>query len=574
MSSTSRRSEGPSTELELVLLWVAIATVALLVLVGTAAAHLAVALSGAHERLPRNPAALVLDLVKGRVRWPAGATVITGGLLAALVTAAGAVGWRLRSWRRGHVDRAARWMGKGSEIARLSARAAGGVAARLGVESRGLPLARAVLGGGVLYAGWEDVCVDVWGPRTGKTTSRAIPSILAAPGAVLVTSNKRDVVDASRDPRAEVGEVWVFDPQEIAEEPAGWWWNPLSYVTDEVRATELADVFVLSSRDPGARTDAFFDTAGQNLLAALLLAAALDRRALTQVYLWLTSPNDDEAVHILRERGYEILAAALQAQINAPEKQRGGVFGTAQEMCSCLTNRHAMRWVTAAAADTRPQFSPHDFAASTDTLYSLSKEGKGSCAPLVTALTLAVCEAAEELAKRSTGGRLAVPMVVVLDEAANVCRWRKLPDLYSHYGSRGICLLTILQSWSQGVEVWGKDGMSKLWSAATIKVYGGGVSEVEFLEQLSRLIGDFDLQSRSVTHAPRPGGRSVSRSVRRERILDVADLGSLPAGRIVVFASGSKPTLARSIPWMTGPDAARIRASIATHDPAARTTAR
>jgi hypothetical protein len=28
-------------------------------------------------------------------------------------------------------------------------------------------------------------------------------------------------------------------------------------------------------------------------------------------------------------------------------------------------------------------------------------------------------------------------MLVVLDEAANVCRWKNLPDLYSHYGSRG-----------------------------------------------------------------------------------------------------------------------------------------
>ena len=432
----------------------------------------------------------------------------------------------------------------------------------------GLPIARSVSGGQWLYAGWEDVSVDVWGPRTGKTTSRAIPSILAAPGAVLVTSNKRDVVDATRDPRADTGRVWVFDPQSISGEPAGWWWNPLGYVSDEVRAMELADVFALASRDPGARTDAFFDTAAQNVIAEFVLAAALDGRALTQVYLWLTSPNDDEAVLILREHGHQILAASLQAQINAPEKQRGGVFGTAQEMCAFMTNRQAMTWVTPENHDPRSQFDPAAFAVSTDTLFSLSKEGKGSCAPLVTAMTSAVCEAAEDVAKRSPAGRLPVPLVVVLDEAANVCRWRKLPDLYSHYGSRGICLLTILQSWSQGVEVWGKDGMSKLWSAATIKVYGGGVSEVDFLEHLSRLIGDFDLQNRSVTRAARQGGRSTSHSVRRERILDVADLGSMPQGRIVVFASGSKPTLARSVPWMAGPDADRITASIAAHDPA------
>ena len=95
-----------------------------------------------------------------------------------------------------------------------------------------------------------------------------------------------------------------------------------------------------------------------------------------------------------------------------------------------MTNRQAMRWVTpqrpAARSSTRPSSRSR-----TDTLYSLSKEGKARAAPLVTALTLAVCEAAEETREDARrGGRLPVPMVAVLDEAANVCRWRKLPDLY------------------------------------------------------------------------------------------------------------------------------------------------
>lgn len=65
---------------------------------------------------------------------------------------------------------------------------------------------------------------------------------------------------------------------------------------------------------------------------------------------------------------------------------------------------------------------------SSGTLYSLSKEGRGSAGPLITALTVAVAEAAEDYAKTQPGGRLAVPMVAVLDEAANVCRWRELPN--------------------------------------------------------------------------------------------------------------------------------------------------
>jgi len=572
MSSTSRRSQGPSSHGEAMLVWGGLTAGGLLLGTVTLAVHVGAALDRDRQRLPANPIALALGLVKGTVRWPASGGLVliaTASGLLFLALLAAVVVIRVRA-RRSRVDRAAGWMGAGPDLARFSHRHAAGTAARLGVSPPGLALARTVRGGRLLYAGWEDVILLIAGPRTGKTVAHAIPTVLAAPGGAFATSNKRDLVDATRDPRAEVGEVWVFDPQAIASEPPEWWWNPLSYVTDEVKAARLADVFALSNREPGARTDAFFDPAGQDLVANLLFAAALARRPLTQVYLWLTRPNDDEAVKILEEHGLEQLAAALQAVINAPERQRGGIYGTAQQMCSFMTNRAAMAWVTPTGSVARRELSPHAFVRSPGTLYSLSKEGKGSCAALVAGLTIAVTEAAEELAKASPHGRLPIPLVGVLDEAANVCRWRELPDLYSHYGSRGIVLSTILQSFAQGVEVWGKTGMEKLWSAATVKMYGGGVSEVEFLEQLSRLIGDFDLHSTSVTHSPgRGGGRSTSRSVRRERILAVSDLAALPTGRVIVLGSGARPTLARTLAWMDGPDAKAIRESITRHDPGA-----
>ncbi|WP_170119969.1 type IV secretory system conjugative DNA transfer family protein, partial [Branchiibius hedensis] len=82
--------------------------------------------------------------------------------------------------------------------------------------------------------------LDIWGPRTGKTTSRAVPAVLDAPGAVVCTSNKRDLLDATRLIRERHGQVWVFDPQQVALEPADWWWNPLTYVTDDTKARGLA----------------------------------------------------------------------------------------------------------------------------------------------------------------------------------------------------------------------------------------------------------------------------------------------------------------------------------------------
>ena len=574
MSTPNNRRRDPGGfGAETMMLLVGIGGVVAAIVVLNVAVRLGHQLDGTGVELPSDPFAFTLGVVMGRVPWPASATWIVIVLLAivlALVVLAiiGVVRYRKGRTR---VDRASSYMGRGKDVEGLSKRNAQAQATRLGVTgSLGVPIGK-TLGQMPLYGTWEDMHIDIWGPRTGETTSRAVPAILEAPGGVLVTSNKRDVVDATRDVRAEAGPVWVFDPQGIALENPTWWWNPLSYVTDEVRAAKLADHFASGSRDPGAKTDAYFDPAGQDLLAGLLLAAALDSRPITDVYGWLTRPTEEEPIGILRRGGYDLTADQVRGVITAPEKQRGGIYGTAQQMASCLTNRQVAAWVNPQGEpDLRPQFDPAAFVRDGGTLYSLSKEGRGTAGPLVTALTVAVVEAAEELAAGSAGGRLSVPLLGVLDEAANVCRWRELPNLYSHYGSRGIVLMTILQSWSQGVDVWGDSGMRKLWSASNVKVYGGGVSEDAFLESLSKLIGDYDRQASSVSSGR--GGRSVNQQLHRERILDVADLAAMPKGRAVVLSSGNRPTLIRTQPWMTGPHAEKVKASIAAHDPQASRT--
>jgi type IV secretory pathway TraG/TraD family ATPase VirD4 len=416
-----------------------------------------------------------------------------------------------------------------------------------------------------VYGSWEMTQADIWGARRGKTTTRVVPAILDAPGAVVATSNKRDVVDTTRAVRAETSPVWIFDPQSVAAEPPSWWWNPLSYVTNVDKATRLAAVLAHAARPPDARQDAFFDPKGEQLLAFLLLAAAACRTAVTTVFEWVSDPTDVMPVDILRAAGHELPAQAVQGVINSPDKQRAGVYGTAEKIVNFLVNPAITEWITQGEGrPTRPEFSPRDFVAGNGTLYLLSREGQGTAGPLVTALTVATIEAAEELATRSPGGRLAVPLLCVLDEAANVCRWKDLPDLYSHYGSRGIVLMTMLQSWAQGVSVWGEGGMTKLWSSASIRVYGGGEVDPRFLGTLSQLIGDYEAETRSVNvQHGRAGSRSTTTSTRVERILEVADLAALPLGRAVVFASGSRPILIQTEPWYAGPYADRVRAAVA-----------
>lgn len=572
MSQTNRRPEPGRVDSTTILVGIVVVLVLGVVGVLWGSVTIGSRLDGVNPSLTRNPLEVVFGLIRGRVVWPASSTwltVVFAVMLLAIATGLGILIGRVRS-KRTRVDRSAAYLARGRDLSELGRKGASRTAQRLGVQGTpGIPLGRSIPGGQQLYALWEYVMIALAGPRVGKTTTLVIPAILEAPGAVVTTSNKRDTVDATRDPRAQLGQVWIFDPQLIALEQATWWWNPLSYVKDDVKAFKLAEHFASSARADGAVQDAFFEPAGQDLLAGMLLAAALQNRPITQVFTWLSEPTNQEPVDVLRAHDYDLIAADVQGVIMSPEKQRGGVYGTARQMASCLKIRAIERWVAPLGSnfsgDRRPQFDPVAFVRGTGTLYSLSKEGQGSAGALVTALTAAVVEAAEEYATGQAGGRLAVPMLVVLDEAANVCRWKNLPDLYSHYGSRGIPIMSLFQSWAQGQVVFGREGMRKLWSASNVKLYLGGVAEAEFLRELSELVGDYDKSTASVSY--NRGIRSTNHQLRRERILDAAELSALPRGRAVMLSSGTPAALIETVPWMKGKHAAAVRASIAAHDP-------
>ncbi|MFC7164483.1 conjugal transfer protein, partial [Aquipuribacter hungaricus] len=218
MSASTRRPASASST-DTVLVWVGVTAAVTVTGVVAGGAHLGHRLDGTGVVLPRNPFSLLFGVLGGTVPWTPSATFAAVGLgilvLGTLVLVAVLRGRGRR--RRAGVDRAAPHLARGSVLRPVSRHGAAATAARLGVAtakgaSPGLPIGVS-LAGQPLFSSWEDNAVDIWGPRTGKTTARAIPAVLAAPGAVLATSNKRDIVDATRGPRAAAGPVWVFDPQ-------------------------------------------------------------------------------------------------------------------------------------------------------------------------------------------------------------------------------------------------------------------------------------------------------------------------------------------------------------------------
>lgn len=418
---------------------------------------------------------------------------------------------------------------------------------------------------------WEDVALVVMGPRSNKTSALAVPAVLSAPGLAVATSNKADLWALTSGLRGRLGPVWTFDPQQIAHVEQTWWWDPLRSIREAPSAhryeaaSRLAGHFM--GTIGGTRKDPFFHAAGEQVLIGTLLAAALSDGTVRDVLAWLQFGRR-EAVIALDHVGAGVEAADLEASLGGADVTTKGIFQTARTATKALASEATLRWITPPATWRQPPRDPERFAeldpwdviataASTPaTAHLLSKEGAGTAAPIVAALVDRILEVAE-LSAQARGGRLDPPLVAVLDEAANICPIRTLPQLYSHFGSRGIQVMTMLQSYQQGVGVWGAQGMDALWSAATIKLVGAGVDDHEFLRRISGLVGDHDVEKVSTSH-DRQRGPSRQYSTAREPVLPVSVLRALPRSQAVLFSTGRKAGLGDLLPWYQEHDAADI----------------
>ena len=216
-----------------------------------------------------------------------------------------------------------------------------------------------------------------------------------------------------------------------------------------------------------------------------------------------------------------------------------------------------MAWVTPPRDRRLPAFDPERFPLTRDVLYLVTKS-RSAAAPLIAGLTDAALRAGQRRAEQA-GGRLDPPMVAALDEAANICRIADLPDLYSHLGSRGMIPVTILQTYEQGVTVWGEHGMAALWGAATKKLIGAGVDSPRLTRDVAVLIGHHDVPVRSISIGD--GRASEQISFQRRMILEAADIRAIDRGSALLLSAGTRPALIALRPWHTRPDAPQITAA-------------
>ena len=514
--------------------------------------HLGNVLTPVTGALPWNPFTLGIQLATGAVDWPTAATFLVGAEVVTGVAALMVWGTRTPS----KTQEAARRMSPPGRINPAMAAARTTEAHRLhpNAPEIGPGLTIGLVGKNPIYQGWRECSAHVWGTGRGKTTSQVIRHATEAPGAFVMTSNKVDGVAEVLAARTTTGStVWLFDPQRIwrnSTRPA-MIFNLLATVTDTVSAGEVASIFETASAGAaaGGKGDPQFDSQGRDYLSWCLLAAAKSGKTLADVLGWVSSADFLEPAQALKQAGHTGPAAAADGMGRQPEDTRGSVAASAQRMSSALVHDELLAWTTPTPGV--PVFDPHRFVTSKDTLILLTQDAAGSGAAFVSTLVYAVVTAAQHAARRA-GGRLPVPLVADLDEVGNVVKLKQLPEWYSYFGSMGIVVSAYFQTKGQGVDMLARTGWDTLWSAAAVKVYGGGSDDAEFLESLRKLIGTYDAKVRSTSTSRGVASRSVQ--TQQRDIMPVSKLSELPAGHAWVKTSTGGGTIVRTVRWFEDKD--------------------
>jgi len=468
----------------------------------------------------------------------------------ALLLALGAIGWRvaphIRPWARAmRPTHGARLAGSPdpAQAVREHVRALGG-GAFLGFAS----------GGGWVTADPEHAVLVLGPPRSGKTSAIVIPAMLAASGAAVSTSTKRDVLDATLGARAQLGQVWLFDPAGALQQPPPGArrlsWSPVAAAPSWDEALTIARAMGNAPPGQGTSHESHWRERSSALLAPLLLAANLGGLTVSDVLRWVLRHELDPARAVLEDADEPVACDVLAGILNTEGRERSSILSASAGVLSAYNARSAR---DAAAT---PNFDPARFVHGTDTVYITAPAHRQAlAAPLVVGLLEQIRHAA--YARAAPAG--SPPVLMCLDELANIAPIHDLPALVSEAGGQGLHVLACLQDLSQARKRWGESSADGLLSLFQTKLVLDGIADSRTLEALSLSLGEYD--RRVVSHSigrnatdrffsgdPATSNESVSYSTSRQRVLSPGEIARLPAGRGLLLR-GTRWELLQLAPW-------------------------
>jgi type IV secretion system protein VirD4 len=345
----------------------------------------------------------------------------------------------------------------------------------------------------VVQARWRTGTLIFSPPRWGKTAGPVIETVMHHEGPVVVTSTRRDVLDKCLRKRARNGTVWVadFTPDGLGELPANCRrldWAPELECERWDTAMRRADALTVGLAS-GATDADFWRSAGADLLAALLHAAALNGRPTSTWVRWVSDAKLTEPRAILVQAGADRAVDNLDTYLGAHEGTKRSIRTT---LSACIRPFHSDQVLYSADRARAGGFDPDTFLSSQDTLFIVAPADDGaSVAPLVVGLVEQIRAAAVRISNRE--GELPLPLLLALDEVANIAPLPQLGAILSEGGGRNIITVLVVQDMSTVDRRWGPGFSRTLLQLCGSVVVLPGVKDPETLRALSDVAGTHEV---------------------------------------------------------------------------------
>ncbi|WP_210592479.1 type IV secretory system conjugative DNA transfer family protein [Streptomyces sp. GESEQ-35] len=314
----------------------------------------------------------------------------------------------------------------------------------------------ASLFGGERVVGWESILVA---PRETRQTT-ATQAVRDAAGPTLVVTSNPSVWQDTKDPRAKLGPILLYDPTHLCDTPARLHWSPTTGCEDKATAVARAAALLVPVRPTAKIDQAVADTA-ETLLRSYLHAAAIDGRTFRHVHRWSQGMQVQDAVRTLRTNPKAAPGAAgeLEAALTAHTERRDMAQELTIRALSSLSTINVRETCTPNRSDALVLDS---FLDEGGTLYVVGESIEDprtnpGAMPLLTALVSSVVERGRHMAERSSSGRLDPPLTLVLDDVAAVAPLPQLPELLATGADRGLPTLALLRSREQARTRWPHD---------------------------------------------------------------------------------------------------------------------
>lgn len=371
----------------------------------------------------------------------------------------------------------------------------------------------------------------------GKTPRIVVPQILCHAGPCVTGSVKADVLHLTLKRRQEMGTVHVIDPSGASGLTSSRW-SPLMGVTDFGSASRAAKWLCESSKSgdgSGIEGAAYWDSLGRRMLACLLWAAASSKLGMAQVARWAQSGNEERVAALLEEAGDPRAVDMWSAHRQQEGRTKTSVSNTAWTVLEDWTHPDITAIVDENDSD-RPVLDLDEVLSSASTLYLVAPASEQAMfTPIFETIINAFVMRVEELAAKNGGLALDPPLLLALDEAANIAPVRELDKVASKSAGEGIVVLSIWQDEGQINRIYGADRARTVMSNHYGKLYMPGITDDQTLSNLSKMIGH-DTVNR-VTHQQH-GNSWTATDI---EVAPPSYLRSLPRDEAIVISGHHKP---------------------------------